>query len=134
MIRPVRYTAGLLAICALTWARTASAAPLAASPSPAIDKAPVVLDGRTAQSYLIIELPSTEHILLREAIDSLDASCFANTDLRTECGKACLPVSWHSIVQEAQVFKGLLASLHFRPREQIRVGRIDDITGCIPLE
>ena len=47
MIRPVRYTAGLLAVCALTWARSASAAPLEPPPSPTIDKAPVVLDGRT---------------------------------------------------------------------------------------
>jgi hypothetical protein len=84
----------------------------------------VVLDGRTAQGDLVVELPAAQAVLLGQSVLTIDAPRLAHADVMREANDLRPPVAGHHVAQEVLVDEGLPPALDFGGGELLRVRRI----------
>ena len=85
----------------------------------------VVLDGRTAQPDLVVELPRGQDIVTRQPKVAVDAARLAHADLTAEADQAGGFVARHPIDEEARVFQGLAPAGHLGLGQEVGVGGVD---------
>src|SRR5215470_232397 len=88
----------------------------------------VLLDGRTAEPDLIVELPCCEYILARHSVLALHSPTLAYPNLRSERDQLRIGIPRNLLLEETQILQRLPAALDFSVRKELHITGIAEGT------